>query len=141
MDSIVNILLDDALVYGASGELRFLSMFGPHQMMRWKALRCPFLRALVSFLITLFTENIWGNDQAVILFGLLANKLFIGDSVNAECLRIIPLILSVLIRPSYAIESGELHRNVVPTYFEENKICDTIKDWVQRTLSFLPLTT
>ena len=76
----------------------------------------------------------------MILFGLLANKLSIGESVNAECLRIIPLILSVLIRPSYTIESGELHRDAVPTSFEENKICDTIKDWVQRTLSFPPLT-
>ena len=42
LDSIVNILLDDALVYGARGELRFFSMFGPHQVMRWKALRSPF---------------------------------------------------------------------------------------------------
>lgn len=96
---------------------------------------------LVSFLITLFIENIWGNDQAVILFRLLANKLFIGEPMNVECLRIIPLILSVLIQSSYTIEFGELRRDVVPTYFKENKICDTVKDWVQRTLSLLPLTT
>ena len=33
-----------------------------------------------------------------------------------------------------------MHRDVVPTSFEENQICDTIKDWVQRTLLFPPLT-
>ncbi|RVX22716.1 E3 ubiquitin-protein ligase listerin [Vitis vinifera] len=139
LDSIVNILLDGALVYGASGELRFFNVWSASDD-EVESIEEPFLRALVSFLITLFTENIWGKDQAVILFGLLANKLFIGESVNAECLRIFPLILSVLIRPLYTIESDELHRDAVPTSFEENQICDTIKDWVQRTLSFPPLT-
>ena len=33
-----------------------------------------------------------------------------------------------------------MHRDVAPTSLKENKICDTIKDWVQRTLSFPPLT-
>ena len=139
LDSIVNILLDGALVYGASGELRFFNVWSASDD-EVESIEEPFLRALVSFLITLFTENIWGKDQAVIIFGLLANKLFIGESVNAECLRIFPLILSVLIRPLYTIESDELHRDAVPTSFEENQICDTIKDWVQRTLSFPPLT-
>ena len=138
LDSIVNILLDGALVYGASGELRFFNVW-PISSDEREIIEEPFLRALVSFLIILFTENIWGRDQAVILFGLLANKLFIGESVNAECLRILPLILSVLIPPLCSTVSGELHRDAFPTFHEENQICDTIKDWIQRTLLFPPL--
>lgn len=138
LESIFNILLDGALAYGASSELRFLNVW-PASDDEVEGIEEPFLRALVSFLITLFAENIWGKDQAVILFGLLTNKLFFGDSVNKDCLRILPQVLNVLIRPLYSTGSGELQRDAEPT-FEENQICDTIKDWIQRTLSFPPLT-
>ena len=61
LDSIVNILLDGALVYGASGELRFFNVW-PASDDEVGSIEEPFLRVLVSCLIALFTENIWGKD-------------------------------------------------------------------------------
>ena len=61
LDSIVNILLDGALVYGASGEWRFFNVW-PASDDEVGNIEEPFLRVLVSFLITMFTKNIWGKD-------------------------------------------------------------------------------
>ena len=61
LDSTVNILLDGALVYGASGELRFFNVW-PASDDEVGSIEEPFLRVLVSCLIALFTENIWGKD-------------------------------------------------------------------------------
>ena len=61
MDSTVNILLDGALVYGASGELRFFNVW-PASDDEVGSIEEPFLRVLVSFFITMFTKNIWGKD-------------------------------------------------------------------------------
>lgn len=140
LDSIFNILLDGALVHGASGELRSFNVW-PISNDEVESIQEPYLRALVSLLFTLFKDNIWKKDKALILFERLLNKLSIGEAINTNCLRILPLIVSVLIRPLYckSIGSGESSRDAQPDSFEENPIQDTIKDWLQRALMFPPL--
>ncbi|XP_057483183.1 E3 ubiquitin-protein ligase listerin-like isoform X2 [Actinidia eriantha] len=138
-DSIVNILLDGALVHGASAKLS-LTYVWPVSCDEMKCVEEPFLRALASLVFTLFEDNIWGKDKAMLLFKLLANKLFIGETINLNCLRILPLIMSIIIRP-LSNGCGEPNQDVQHDSFEENEMHDTIKDWLQRTLSFPPPST
>ncbi|GFZ19943.1 HEAT/U-box domain-containing protein [Actinidia rufa] len=138
-DSIVNILLDGALVHGASAKLS-LPYVWPVSCDEMESVEEPFLRALASLVFTLFEDNIWGKDKAILLFKLLANKLFIGETINLNCLRILPLIMSIIIRP-LSNGCGEPNQDVQHDSFEENEMHDTIKDWLQRTLSFPPSST
>lgn len=119
LDSIINILLDGALVHGVSGE--------PSEL---ESIEEPFLRALVSLLLTLCENNIWGKQKAISLFEVLVNKLFVGETVNSNCLRILPLVMSVLVRP-LSIDCDDS--------VEGNKVIHSIEDWLRTTLSFPPL--
>ncbi|GMP89851.1 hypothetical protein CsSME_00041233 [Camellia sinensis var. sinensis] len=130
LDSIVNILLDGALVHGVSGRLS-LSYVWPVSYDEIGSVEESFLRALASLLLTLFEDNIWEMDKAILLFKLLVNKLFIGEAINLNCLRILPLVMSVLVRP-LSIGCDESNRDVQH---------DTIKDWLQKTLLFPPSNT
>ncbi|XP_059626408.1 E3 ubiquitin-protein ligase listerin isoform X2 [Cornus florida] len=138
LDSIVQVLLDGALIQGASDELSFPNVWPPSYD-QMESIEEPFLRALASLLFTIFEEKIWDKDKAMLLFKLLGSKLYIGAAVNSNCLRIFPLIMSVLIRP-LSIGSNESDGIVQPNPYEENQMHDAIKDWLQRTLSFPPLT-
>lgn len=139
LDSIVNILLDGALVYGASGKLS-LTYVWPVSYHEMEGVEEPFLRALASLLFTLFEDNIWGKDKAILLFKILINKLFVGEEINLNCLRILPLIMSVLIRP-LNIVCDESIRDDQRDSFEENQMHDTVEEWLQRTLLLPPLST
>ncbi|KAK3218984.1 hypothetical protein Dsin_012954 [Dipteronia sinensis] len=142
LDSIFNILLDGALVHGGSGT-KSLHDIWPALGDKVEDIEEPFLRALVSLLLTLFRDNIWEAVKATTLFELFQSKLFIGESVDMNCLSILPLIVSVLIRPLSrgSIGSGECNEDVDPYAVEENQVQDTIKSWLQRTLLFPPLVT
>ncbi|XWS74417.1 hypothetical protein CRYUN_Cryun02cG0214200 [Craigia yunnanensis] len=143
LDSIFNILLDGALVHGencAQSSLHAWPTLGEDM----EDIKEPFLRALVSFLFTLLKENIWGSEKAMILFQLLVNKLFIGEAVNKNCLRILPPILCVLV-PTLCQRSirssGCTNTDGKPDPLDENQMLDTIKSWLQRILLFPPLVT
>lgn len=142
LDSIFNILLDGALVHGESGA-KSVHNHWPVLGDKVEDIEEPHLRALVSLLLTLFRDDIWEEVKAVTLFKLLQSKLFICESVNINCLSIIPLIVSVLIRPLTwrSISSGECNGDVDPDAVEDNQVQDTIKSWLQRTLLFPPLFT
>ncbi|XP_065847176.1 E3 ubiquitin-protein ligase listerin [Euphorbia lathyris] len=135
LDSIIHILLDGALVHGETGRCCSFS-FGPIVAGELHKIEEPFLRALLSLLFTLLKDDIWGEEKARELFGLLVNKLFIGEVINRNCLKILPLIVSVLVRPL-------CQRRVMPDESEgdihEDWMQDTVKDWLQRILSFPPL--
>lgn len=138
LDSIVKILLDGALVQGASSQMSFSSIYPPpHDEL--ESIEEVFVRALVLVLHTLFEDSIWGRDKALGLFNLLVDRLFVGETVNSNCLKILPVVMSALIRP-LSSQAGEL-ANAKPDSSQGNEIHDIIEGWLRRTLSFPPLNT
>ncbi|XP_024965053.1 E3 ubiquitin-protein ligase listerin isoform X1 [Cynara cardunculus var. scolymus] len=138
LDSVVEILLDGALVQGASSQMS-LSIIYPPPYDELENVEQVFVRALVLVLDTLFKDSIWGRDKALGLFNLLVDRLFVGETINSNCLKILPLVMSVLIGP-LSSQAGEL-ANAKPESSEGNQIHDIIEGWLQRTLSFPPLNT
>ncbi|KAF8397167.1 hypothetical protein HHK36_016074 [Tetracentron sinense] len=141
LDSIFSILLEGALVHGASGASSFFSVWAASDD-EMERIGEPFLRALVSFLVTLtIKDGIWGKDKALVLFELLVDKLFIGATVSMNCLRILPFVMNVLIQPLRYRSTGfsESSKDTQLDSFEENQIHDTIENWFERTFSFPPL--
>ncbi|KAF2296871.1 hypothetical protein GH714_010633 [Hevea brasiliensis] len=140
LDSIFSILLGGALVHGESGTYCSFNL--------WSAIgdeldkiKEPFLRALLSLLNTLFKDHVWEGNKAMKLFELLVNKLYIGEAINQNCLKILPLIVSILVQPlcRRSIVPGESSGDVELNNSGENWIRDTIKDWLQRILLFPPI--
>lgn len=132
LDSVVSILLDGALAHGASVELTSQNIW-PASYDEVECIGEPFLRALVSLLSTLFDDNIWGKGKATSLFRLLRDKLYIGETLNINCLNILPACMHVLIRPLNSESEGD-HLNTL----EETEVHDTILDWLNRTEHFPP---
>jgi len=138
LDDILSILLDGSLIYGADSTKSSVSMW-PVPADEIEGIEEPFLRALVSFLSTLFRENIWGTTKASYLIELLANKLFLGEEVNTNCLRILPFLISVLLEPFYGyVEPG---KGVEPCSSVERFAQNTMIDWLERALRLPPLVT
>ncbi|CAI8583764.1 unnamed protein product [Vicia faba] len=138
LDNILNILLDRSLIYGGDSTKSSVSMW-PVPADEMEGIEEPFLRALVSFLSTLFKENIWGTKKASYLIELLVNKLFLGEEVNTICLKILPLLISVLLEPFYGyVEPG---KGVEPCSLEERFVQNTMIDWLERALKLPPLVT
>ncbi|PON41842.1 Vacuolar protein sorting-associated protein [Parasponia andersonii] len=137
LDSIFNILLDGALVHGGCGGLSFVGPW-PASNEEIEHIEEPFLRALVTFLSTLFKENVWEACNAIKLFELVVNKLYIGEAININCLRILPWLVNVLVQPLFESRScdGSDAQNNMPW---ENHIQDIITGWLQKTLLFPPL--
>lgn len=137
LDSILNILLDSTLVQGKTGAQK-ISDAWLSSIDELEHIEEPFLRALLSLLATLFRDNVWGNDKARTLFELLVNKLFIGETINSNCLRILPPIVSALVRPLYQSknESSEELQALSPV---EDCVQITMIHWLERALSFPPL--
>ncbi|CAI9298846.1 unnamed protein product [Lactuca saligna] len=136
-DPIVQILLDGAL----EKTIKKLSFFGiypaPHDEL--ESIEEVFVRSLVAILNTLFGGNIWGKEKAFGLFNLLVDRLFVGEDINLDCLKILPVVMSVLIGPlsSQDDESGNDENDPL----KGNQINDIIKGWLERILSFPPLNT
>lgn len=138
LNDILGILLDGSLIYAGDGTKNSVSMW-PVPADEVEGIEEPFLRALVSFLSTLFKENIWGTEKASNLIELLVNKLFLGEEVNTNCLKILPLLISVLLEPFYGyVEPG---RSVQPGSLEERFVQNTMIDWLERVLRLSPLVT
>ncbi|PWA65835.1 Armadillo-like helical [Artemisia annua] len=138
LDLVVKVLLDGALVQGVDSKLIFASIY-PALHDELESIEEVFLRALVGVLRTLFEHNIWGRDKALVIFNLLVDRLFVGEAVNSNCLKIFPVVMSVLISPlsCQVDDSGDEK----PNSSEENQIHDVIEGWLQRVLSFPPLNT
>ncbi|KAF9661877.1 hypothetical protein SADUNF_Sadunf19G0114500 [Salix dunnii] len=142
LDSIFNILLDGALVHGESGTQSSFNLW-PAFGDELEKVKEPFLRALLSLLVNMFKENIWEGDKAIRLFDLITHKLFIGEAVNQNCLKILPAIVSVLVRPLClrSIKSEESSSDSQVASLGEKRMQDTVKEWLRRILSFPPLVT
>ncbi|CAJ1970731.1 unnamed protein product [Sphenostylis stenocarpa] len=138
LDETLRILLDGSLVYGGTGTKSSVSMW-PVPADEVEGVEEPFLRALVSFLSTLFKEKIWGPAKASNLIELLVDKLFIGEAVSTNCLKILPLLINILLESFYGyLEPGT---GVHHCSLEEKFVQNTMIDWLERTLSFPPLVT
>ncbi|XP_045827621.1 E3 ubiquitin-protein ligase listerin-like isoform X2 [Trifolium pratense] len=138
LDGVLSILLDGSLIYEGDSTKSSVSMW-PVPADEMEGIEEPFLRALISFLSTLFKENIWGIKKASYLIELLVNKLFIGEEVNTNCLKILPLLISVLLEPFYGyVQPG---KDVQPCSIEENFVQNIIIDWLERALKLPPLVT
>lgn len=138
LDEILSILLDGSLVYGGNGTKGSVSIW-PVPADEMESVEEPFLRALASFLSALFKEKIWGPEKALNLIKLLVNKLFLGDAVNTNCLKILPLLINILLQPLYGyVEpgSGAQHGSLHEIYVQNIMI-----DWLERALSLPPLVT
>ncbi|XP_031402391.1 E3 ubiquitin-protein ligase listerin [Punica granatum] len=139
LDSILDILLDAALVQEKTEAHNFSDAWiAPLEGLEHT--EEPFLRALISLLATFFRHNIWGSDKAKILFELLVSKLFIGETVNIHCLRILPPIVSALVQPIFQSKK-ELNEELQAPFPGEDKVQITIIHWLERALSFPPLLT
>ncbi|XP_022848921.1 E3 ubiquitin-protein ligase listerin [Olea europaea var. sylvestris] len=137
LDSIVSILLDGALVQGAGTGL---SPLWPASYDEVQGIEEPFLRALVSLLLTFFQDDIWGKGKAVSLFNALLDKLYIGDTTNLNCLRILSSVMSILIRP-LSIRLVDSSVSDECDYYSQSKFHESVVDWLERTVSFPPLNT
>ncbi|TKY56563.1 E3 ubiquitin-protein ligase listerin [Spatholobus suberectus] len=138
LDETLSILLDGSLVYGGNGTKSLVSMW-PVPADEVEGVEEPFLRALVSFLSALFKEKIWGPEKASNLIELLVNKLFLGEAVNTNCLKILPLLINILLEPLYGyVEPGT---GVQHCSVEERFLQNTMIDWLERALSLPPLVT
>ncbi|KAI7738214.1 hypothetical protein M8C21_032883 [Ambrosia artemisiifolia] len=129
LDSIVSTLVDGALVQGANSDMSCSSIYPALP----ESIEQVFLRALVSILGTLFEDNIWGSNKALEIFNLLVDRLFVGEDVNSNCLKILPVVMSVLTGPVFGKEITDTSKR--------NEIHDVVEGWLQRTLSFPPLNT
>lgn len=140
LKSIVSNLVDVSLAYGASSEFSSLYL-----MNLWTAshdeiggIKIPFLRALISILVTLFKHNIWEREEAALLFESFVDKIFVEEAIDRNCLRNLPPIMNVLIQPlrSKSFQSGG---DAEPGSSVENLIHFTIQDWLRKSLSLPPL--
>ncbi|CDP04076.1 unnamed protein product [Coffea canephora] len=139
LDSIVSILLDGALMHGESGELTPGNVW-PGLYHEAESISEPFLRALIALLSTLFQKNIWGKVKAVSYFRMLREKLFIGETVNLNCLNVLPACMEVFIAP-LSIASDASHKSDQPDDFIECELHVTVVDWLRKTACFPPLNT
>ncbi|ESQ42538.1 hypothetical protein EUTSA_v10012416mg [Eutrema salsugineum] len=133
LNSIFDILLNGALVHGDDERESSGNMwvdFNNHI----EDVEEPFLRALVSLIFTLFKEDLWREEEAMVAFKLLTDKLFIGEETSKNCLRIIPFIMSIIISP--------LRTNTKSGVSGEDTVLpleDFLRGWLETSLSFPPL--
>ncbi|CAH9129291.1 unnamed protein product [Cuscuta epithymum] len=137
LDSLVTILLDGALVHGGS--------CGPCLPTIWSVtldevdmIKEPFLRALVSLLLTLFEENIWEGKKAIFYFKLVLSKLYIGETINVNCLKMLPTIVDVLIKP-LSIVFDKVDARILSDSSKCIEIQEVMMDWLKQILLFPPL--
>ncbi|XP_057789666.1 E3 ubiquitin-protein ligase listerin [Salvia miltiorrhiza] len=135
-DSILTILLDGALVHGAGSGLNLLWHASVNEL---EAVEEPFLRALASLLSIFFQEDVWGNKKAASLFKLLLEKLYIGDTVNSNCLKILPSVVNILIGP-LVTGYGDSMNNQRDLY-RLSEFHNATVDWLKKAVSFPPLNT
>lgn len=133
-DSVFNILLDGALVHGYGSGLNLLwtATFDVVE-----AVQEPFLRALTSLLSTFFQNNVWGKEKAISVFNQLLNLLYVDDTTNLNCLRILPSVMNILVRTLKTVFEDCANGQSDP--YSQNELHQPIVDWLRRVASFPPL--
>ncbi|KAG2622911.1 E3 ubiquitin-protein ligase listerin-like isoform X1 [Panicum virgatum] len=116
-----------------------------------------FLRALVALLFTTNTKNcLWRESDALVFFEQVLSNLFMGSTVNRKCLKVLPFVMSTIIKPlpqkqKFIEDSpyGDLVRKSILSWLEAAISClsssprevpvQDIEDWMQVALSCFPL--
>jgi hypothetical protein len=114
-----------------------------------------FLRALVALLFTTNTKNcLWRESDALVFFEQLLSNLFKGSTVNIKCLKVLPFVMSTIIKPlpqklNEDSPYGDLVRKSILSWLEAAISClsssprevpvQDIEDWMQVALSCFPL--
>ncbi|RLN30203.1 E3 ubiquitin-protein ligase listerin [Panicum miliaceum] len=113
-----------------------------------------FLRALVALLFTTNTKNcLWGESDALVFFEQLLSNLFMGSTVNRKCLKVLPFVMSTIIKPlpqklNEDSPYGDLVRKSILSWLEAAISClsssprevpvQDFEDWMQVALSCFP---
>ncbi|KAL6870646.1 hypothetical protein ACP4OV_014494 [Aristida adscensionis] len=117
-----------------------------------------FLRALVALLFTInnIKDCIWRESGALKFFEQLLSNLFVGSTVNRKCIKILPFVMSTIIRPlseKLKLEQDSSHADLVGksilSWLDSAISClsantkevpeQDIEDWMQVVLSCFPL--
>ncbi|CAN6344350.1 unnamed protein product [Urochloa humidicola] len=113
-----------------------------------------FLRALVALLFTINTKDcLWRETDALVFFEQLLSTLFIGSIVNRKCLKVLPFVMSTIIKPlPQKVENSpyaDLVRKSILSWLEAAISClsssprevpvQDIEDWMEVALSCFPL--
>ncbi|CAO2145521.1 unnamed protein product [Urochloa humidicola] len=113
-----------------------------------------FLRALVALLFTINTKDcLWRESDALVFFEQLLSTLFVGSIVNRKCLKVLPFVMSTIIKPlPQKVEDSpyaDLVRKSILSWLEAAISClsssprevpvQDIEDWMQVALSCFPL--
>ncbi|XP_062198194.1 E3 ubiquitin-protein ligase listerin isoform X2 [Phragmites australis] len=116
-----------------------------------------FLRALVALLFTTNTNDcIWRESDALVFFEQLLSNLFIGSTINIKCLKVLPFVMSTIIKPlseKLKLNEDSLYADLVGqnilSWFDKAISClsssprevpvQDIEDWMQVVMSCFPL--
>ncbi|XP_072959491.1 E3 ubiquitin-protein ligase listerin [Typha angustifolia] len=135
--SIVDILLDGTLHHGASSQWIFFNAWCLSDD-EVEKIQDPYLRALISVLLTLnVKDNIWRKPDAAVFFKRVMDKLFITETVNRNCLRVLPFVLTIIIQPLLEISELDQADNDVPLVPPTNDLLNVILSWLQTAISCL----
>lgn len=141
ISSLVNILFDGALIHGANNPwIVFCSWFSSDDGVN--NIEDPFLRALVLLLHTFVVkDNVWGMLEAGDFVKHFLDKLSFDGHVNRACLRILPYVLSFVVR-SLMFQKKEFDGSaedalLVP--FESVDLYDNLIHWLELAAAFPPL--
>uniref|UniRef100_A0A1D1ZG63 E3 ubiquitin-protein ligase listerin n=2 Tax=Anthurium amnicola TaxID=1678845 RepID=A0A1D1ZG63_9ARAE len=138
---IAKILIDGAISNGATCPLTFLNpwIVSDYEV---ENVQDPFLRALVSLLLTLIIKyNTWTKREACLLLEYTMDKLFVGTEVNLNCLKIFPFLLNVIVQPllTRVSDSDESKRACLLDSSNEELVHSYISGWLEKALSLQPL--
>lgn len=101
-----------------------------------------FLRALISLLLSLFVKDkIWRKQEALMIFEQIFDRLSIPATTNRTCLRILPFVLSVIIKPLLAqsTEFDGAGKDILLAPWKDDLVLKNITSWLEKALSFPPL--
>jgi hypothetical protein len=88
-----------------------------------------FLRALVALLFTINTNGcLWRESDALVFFEKLLSNLFIGSSVNRKGLKILPYVMTSIIKQFSALNRGSSYADLVGK---------SIQSWLDAAISCL----
>ncbi|KAG5403658.1 hypothetical protein IGI04_009777 [Brassica rapa subsp. trilocularis] len=140
LNSIFDILLNGALVHGED-EIDSSGNMWVELNNQIEDVKEPFLRALVSLIFTLFKEDLWREEEAMAVFKMVTDKLFIGEEPSKNCLRIIPFIMSIIISPLRKKTKSSFYGEVLCCHWKLSLEVGwrDMQDWFQLVLSCYPV--
>ncbi|PKU81703.1 E3 ubiquitin-protein ligase listerin [Dendrobium catenatum] len=141
ISSLVNILFDGALIHGTNNHwIVFCSWISSDDGV--ENIEDPFLRALVCLLHAfILKDDIWGRPETAHFIQHVLDKIFLNDHVNRACLRILPYVLSFVVR-SLVFQRTEFDvssKDASLEPFESVELYDNIIIWLENAAAFPPL--